>query len=125
MSTRFRAKQRIAAELGALSVTLDSDPGSLSTASVDLGSFAGCAIGVWEAGPGTDHDVEADELLVVLSGFGKVTFEDGTSIPLMPGTLVQLRAGERTTWVITERLRKLYVSVPQSSGVQPLWPGPA
>ncbi len=30
---------------------------------------------------------------------------------LGPGAAVRLRAGERTTWVVTETLRKVYVAV--------------
>jgi uncharacterized cupin superfamily protein len=67
-------------------------------------------VGLWEAGPGTDTDVEADEVFLVLSGAGTVRFEDSTAIDLRPGVLVRLRAGDRTTWVVTERLRKLYLA---------------
>jgi uncharacterized cupin superfamily protein len=67
-------------------------------------------VGLWEAGPGTDTDVEADEVFLVLSGAGAVRFEDGSAIDLRPGVLVRLRAGDRTTWVVTERLRKLYLA---------------
>ncbi|HEX3224238.1 MAG TPA: cupin domain-containing protein [Nocardioides sp.] len=67
-------------------------------------------VGLWEAGPGTDTDVEVDEVFLVLSGEGTVTFEDGSRIDLGPGVLVRLRAGDRTTWQISERLRKLYVA---------------
>lgn len=67
-------------------------------------------VGLWEAGPGTDTDVEADEVFLVLSGAGTVGFEDGSAIDLRPGVLVRLRAGDRTTWVVTERLRKLYLA---------------
>jgi uncharacterized protein len=66
-------------------------------------------VGVWEAGPGTDTDTEVDELFVVLAGAGTVTFEDGSSLALAPGVVVRLHEGDRTTWEITERLRKLYV----------------
>jgi uncharacterized cupin superfamily protein len=67
-------------------------------------------IGLWEAGPGTDTDTEVDEVFLVLSGEGTVRFEDGSTIALRPGVLVRLRAGDRTTWEITRRLRKLYVA---------------
>ena len=67
-------------------------------------------IGLWEAGPGTDVDTEIDEIFLVLSGAGTVTFADGSAIDLRPGVLVQLRAGDQTTWDITARLRKLYLA---------------
>ena len=64
--------------------------------------------GVWEITPGVVTDVEADEVFVVLAGRGTVTFEDGEVVTLAPGVAVRLRAGERTTWVVTETLRKVY-----------------
>ena len=67
-------------------------------------------VGLWEAGPGVDTDTEADEVFLVLSGAGTVTFDDGSALTLRPGVLVRLQAGDRTTWEITERLRKLYVA---------------
>jgi len=67
-------------------------------------------VGLWEAGPGTDVDTEVDEVFLVLSGGGTLTFADGSAITLCPGVLVRLQEGDRTTWEITERLRKLYVA---------------
>ena len=52
-------------------------------------------------------DLLAEHL--VLSGAGTLTFVDGRTIELRPGVLVRLREGDRTSWEITERLRKLYV----------------
>ena len=75
-----------------------------------LTELGGAGIGTWEMAPGTDHDTEVDEVFVVLAGRGTVTFEDGEVVELGPGTAVRLRAGERTTWVVTETLRKVYVA---------------
>ena len=94
-----------------LTETVESDGVSeaLSTASRAL--FEGALeVGLWEAGPGEDTDVEVDELFLVVAGRGVVTFEDGSSIDLGPGVLVRLRQGDRTTWEITERLRKVHVT---------------
>lgn len=82
----------------------------LGTAVAVLASGERAEVGLWEAGPGEDTDVEVDEVFVVLSGAGTVTFASGESVALRPGVVVQLRAGDRTTWVVTERLRKLYVA---------------
>lgn len=82
----------------------------LRTTSVELSEVDGVTVGLWSAGPGVDDDVEADEVFVVLEGRGTVTFEDGSVLALQPGAVVRLRAGDRTTWEITERLRKLYVA---------------
>jgi len=45
-------------------------------------------IGVWELTEGTVTDTEADEVFVVVSGTGSVTFADGERIELAPGALV-------------------------------------
>lgn len=76
-----------------------------------LTELGAAEVGTWEMAPGTDHDTEVDEVFVVLAGRGTVTFEDGDVIDLAPGVAVRLTAGERTTWVVTETLRKVYVAV--------------
>ena len=83
---------------------------ALACADRELATHAGVSVGLWEAGPGVDTDVEVDELFLVLSGTGTVTFDDGESVELRPGVLVRLSAGEHTRWEITERLRKLYLA---------------
>jgi hypothetical protein len=98
-----------------LGVTPDGVSEALATASAVLvepasGAGARGEVGLWEAGPGADTDVEADELFLVLSGAGTVTFEDGSAIDLRPGVLVRLHEGDRTAWLVTERLRKLYLA---------------
>jgi hypothetical protein len=98
----------------ALGAALVPDQGSPPLATAGLVLMAGdrepCTeIGLWEAGPGTDTDVEGDEVFVVLSGAGRIGFEDGSAIDLRPGVVVRLHAGDRTTWEVTERLRKLYL----------------
>lgn len=83
---------------------------ALRTASVALSVMADTELGLWEAGPGTDVDVEADEVFVVLAGTGVIEFHDGSTVALRPGVVVRLLEGDRTTWTITERLRKLYLA---------------
>lgn len=103
----------VSADVHAEGVEPDGASAALATALRDLTSYDAAAfagdVGLWEAGPGTDTDTEVDELFLVLSGAGTVTFDDGSTITLRPGVLVRLHAGDRTTWTITERLRKLYV----------------
>jgi uncharacterized cupin superfamily protein len=91
------------------SVEPDGASAALSTATRTL-SVADVEVGLWEAGPGTDVDTEVDEVFLVLAGAGSVTFADGSAITLRPGVLVRLHEGDRTTWEVTERLRKLYVA---------------
>lgn len=72
------------------------------------------SIGLWEMTPGQVTDVESDEVFVVLSGRGTLDFDDGAPIALEPGALVRLRAGDHTTWTVTEPLRKLFISPSES-----------
>lgn len=85
--------------------------GSPVASAVELDRLAGVGIGLWELTEGTVRDTEADEVFVVLSGDGEVVWEDGERIPLAPGVVVRLHAGERTTWTIRSTVRKVYVAV--------------
>ena len=76
-----------------------------------LATLGDTEVGVWEMEPGTEEDTEVDEVFVVLAGRGAVTFEDGEVVDLARGVAVRLRAGERTTWTVTETVRKVYVAV--------------
>jgi uncharacterized cupin superfamily protein len=85
--------------------------GSPATAVHELGSFGGLAVGVWEMTEGAMHDVEADEVCVVVSGHATVQFHDGgATVELRPGSLLPLRSGMRTTWTVHETLRKVYIT---------------
>ena len=79
----------------------------------------GGELGVWEAAPGVQTDVEVDEVFVVLAGAATVEVEDGPVFDLRPGTVVRLFAGDRTTWTVTESLRKLYVALDEPAGGVP------
>ena len=76
-----------------------------------LDTLDGVEVGVWSMEPGTERDTESDEVFVIIAGRGAVTFEDGEVVELRPGVAVRLRAGERTTWTVTEALRKVYVTL--------------
>ncbi|WP_460772661.1 cupin domain-containing protein [Microbacterium sp. GXF7504] len=86
--------------------------GTPTTATVELGGFAGVELGVWEMTPGTATDVEADEVFVVLSGRARVVFTDRDLAPIEigPGDIVRLEHGMRTEWTVTETLRKVYLA---------------
>lgn len=76
-----------------------------------LGRFGGLEVGVWEMAPGTERDVEADELFVVVAGRGSIDFPaTGRRMELAPGDVVRLSAGDETVWTVTETLRKVYVT---------------
>jgi uncharacterized cupin superfamily protein len=93
---------------------LDADKCIAGTPQVGLrplGELGGIGFGVWELGPSTSRDIEADEVFVVLSGRATVAFGDGTPpLQLQPGSIARLAAGSATTWTITETLRKLYIA---------------
>ncbi len=104
------ADRLLSTDLRAERLEPDGGSAALASASATLHHLDEVEVGLWEAGPGTDVDTEVDEVFLVLDGRGTVTFDDGSSIALDPGVLVRLRAGDRTTWTITERLRKLYLA---------------
>lgn len=73
---------------------------------------SGVEIGVWEHTPGVSTDTEVDEVLIVLSGRGRIDFIEPElpSLIIGPGDVVRLAAGMRTRWTVTETLRKVYIS---------------
>ncbi len=83
--------------------------GSPETAELSFTTIGEAEVGIWQITPGTVTDVEKDEVFVVLTGLGTITFADGEVVELEPGSLVRLRAGESTVWTIRSTLRKVYV----------------
>lgn len=84
--------------------------GAPTAAVTTLAEVAGAEVGVWEMSPGTVTDVEADEVFVVLSGRATLAVEGGATLELGPGSVMRLADGARTTWTVTETLRKVYVT---------------
>ncbi len=106
------------AAVNAITTHLEHEPvpddqsvrGAPTTAATEIGEFGGREVGIWEMSAGVMTDVEADELFIVLTGAGTVEFEDGSpTLELRPGSVVRLREGSKTTWTVTEPLRKVYV----------------
>lgn len=97
MSDRVLATDALTADLG-------------PERTLPIADLGGLEVGLWEMEPGVAQDTEVDEVCVMLAGRGSVTFEDGEVVELAPGVAVRLRAGERTTWTVTETLRKVYVA---------------
>ena len=103
----------------AATIDLDHQPvradqsirGEPTAAATAIDQFGGLEIGVWEMTPGVMRDVEADEVFVVLSGSASVTFADGSpALRLGVGDVVRLAAGAKTQWIVTETLRKVYLT---------------
>lgn len=84
--------------------------GDPHTGILDLGRVGTTDVGIWELTEGIVRDTEVDELFIVLSGRGRVDFESGETVNLSPGVCVRLREGERTTWAITETIRKIWIA---------------
>ena len=109
-----------ALELDHEAVAADQNGGdNPTTGSVDFGTIGGTDFGVWEMSTGTMYDVEAEEIFVITAGRGTVViapFGDAAeqSVELFPGALMRLSEGMKTTWTVTETLRKVYVT-PASS----------
>lgn len=116
--TAHTYQRLLSADLTAETVRNDGASTALGTANKTLWADDIAEVGLWDAGPGADTDVEADEVFLVLAGEGTVIFHDGDTIELKPGTLVRLYAGDRTTWEITDRVRKVYVALRESTGGQ-------
>lgn len=78
----------------------------------ELGPIGDCEAGIWELREGVTTDTEVDELFVVLSGRATVVFEDPAlpDLEVGPGSVVRLAEGMRTTWTVTETLRKVYIA---------------
>ncbi len=64
--------------------------------------------GLWQITPGVVTDTEVEESFLVLSGRGRITFEDGSELKLSPGIAHRFQGGEKTTWTIEETLLKTY-----------------
>ena len=83
--------------------------GDVTTAVSAEATLGDMEVGVWEHSVGTSTDVEVEEVFVVLEGKGTVTCDEGGRIDLAPGVVGLLPMGAKTTWTITEPLRKVWV----------------
>ena len=62
---------------------------------------------------GAMRDIEGDEVFLVISGNGRIEFDEPRRDPieLVPGSLVRLVDGMKTRWYIgEEQLRKLFIA---------------
>jgi hypothetical protein len=70
---------------------------------------ADLACGLWEHTPGVSTDVESAEIFVVLGGRARIEIEGQAALDVGPGDVVELAAGARTVWHVSETLRKFWV----------------
>ena len=108
MIDSFQARD-IVTEWSDLPAEKSVTPG-VRTAIAEVWSDAGFEVGVWEHSPGTSTDTFDDEIFVVIEGRGTVTDQDGRTIDLAPGVGGVLHPSDVTTWVITEPLRKVWIT---------------
>ena len=89
---------------------IEISAGRPEAAYAELHDQDGITAGVWAMTPGSATDVEQDEICVIFDGAGRLDFEDGTTVPLHPGVVIRLCAGERVAWTVRETVRKVYVA---------------
>lgn len=82
--------------------------GEAATADLTLAEAPGQTAGFWSCTPGTFTDTEVRESFLVLSGHATLTYADGTTHDLRPGTTHEFAGGEQTTWTVHEKLVKAY-----------------
>lgn len=86
------------------------DGGWPTARTAQLAELGGAAVSVWEITDGVVSDIENDECLLVLSGTGRLRFEDGDTIDLKPGVCVRVHAGDRTEWTVLSTVRALTIA---------------
>lgn len=91
--------------------------GETTTAFAELGTIAGTEYGLWEMSAGAMRDVEGEEVFLVISGRGRIEFDEPEqeAIALAPGRVIRLEDGMKTRWFIDEApLRKLSIAAHQN-----------
>ncbi|WP_193096477.1 cupin domain-containing protein [Brevibacterium sp. FME17] len=87
-------------------------PDEPTTAFAQLGTITGADYGLWEMSAGDMRDIEGEEVFLVVSGTGRIEFDESDLPPieLSSGTLVRLEDGMKTRWYVNEApLRKLFI----------------
>lgn len=105
--------ERIEEWQGVGSTTSATGNGDATTAFAELGTIAGADYGLWEMSTGEMRDVEGDEVFLVISGKGRIEFDepDVSPVELAPGMLVRLEDGMKTRWCVDKApLRKLFIA---------------
>ncbi|GGC36834.1 hypothetical protein GCM10010974_19010 [Brevibacterium sediminis] len=86
---------------------------SVTTGFAELGTIGGAEYGLWEMSAGAMRDIEGDEVFLVISGTGRIEFDEPLRDPieLAPGSLVRLDDGMKARWYIDGTpLRKLFIA---------------
>jgi uncharacterized protein len=90
-----------------------ADSGSPTTRSRTLYERGPIACGVWECTPGgwSIEDRPNTEIIQVVRGLATLTDADGTRHDLVAGSVHVLPKGWSGRWLITETLRKVWVTI--------------
>jgi len=64
--------------------------------------------GVWMMTPGVLHQVDGDEMFVIISGRATLEFPDGRVWDVGPGDAGVLASGDPHRWTVHETVRKAY-----------------
>jgi uncharacterized cupin superfamily protein len=71
--------------------------------------------GLWKPGPnGTgpfEVDLEHTEIILVLSGTGRLEVDDEAQVELAPGRAARIDVGARTRWVVDQEFTELWLYV--------------
>lgn len=105
----------------ALSADIPTEPvpteqkisGEPETGTLVLGSWQGKEVGVWDMTVGEIHDVEVDEICIIIAGVGEVERTlHGEKIvqELTPGVVLELHDQEKTIWRVSDTIRKIYLA---------------
>jgi hypothetical protein len=86
---------------------IDGDP-QVSGLVLDTSADGKVERGVWQHTAGVSRDTDSDELFVVLRGRATIEVEGGPTLEVGPGDVGLLHAGDRTTWIVHEDLRKIF-----------------
>jgi uncharacterized cupin superfamily protein len=75
--------------------------------------------GLWKpggrAGEPIDLELVAHETVLVLEGNGELRIDGGPPIDLRPGTMISIRKGAKTSWIVDEDFKEFWVySDPES-----------
>jgi uncharacterized cupin superfamily protein len=81
-----------------------------------MASIDDMAVGVWDHTAGTSAHTEEDEVFIIVSGSAIVTEDGADPIEFGAGDIGILRSGARTTWSVTEPLRKIWIARESSNG---------
>jgi uncharacterized cupin superfamily protein len=73
----------------------------------------GVLAGVWRPGDRRDLEVDLDhtEIVLVLTGSGRLQIDDQPAVDLVPGRAVRIEAGAHATWDVSADFSEVWIYV--------------